>query len=92
MSDVKSRVHRDAIERAILELAARRGAGKTICPSEVARFLAPENWRPLMEEVRSAAAGLADAGDIVVTQGGEIVDARGARGAIRLGLVTDEQP
>ncbi len=37
------------IEAAIVGLVARRGAGKTICPSEVARALGgdhPDGWGP----------------------------------------------
>ena len=37
---------RAEIERAILDLLAERGAGKTICPSDAARALAPDIWPP----------------------------------------------
>lgn len=70
---------------AILTLAHERGAGRTFCPSEVARRLA-EDWRPLMGEVRRVAAALAGDGRLKVTQKGQEVDARTARGPIRLGL------
>jgi hypothetical protein len=64
-----------------------RGPGKTICPSEVARALAgDEAFRPLMPQVREAAAALADRGEVSVTQKGRPVDARTVRGPIRLGL------
>ncbi|WP_341799021.1 DUF3253 domain-containing protein [Rhodovulum adriaticum] len=33
-----------------MDLAHRRGRGKTLCPSEVARELAAD-WRPLMPRV-----------------------------------------
>ena len=33
-----------ALESAIIELLSRRATGKTICPSEAARLLDPENW------------------------------------------------
>ena len=72
-----------AIERTILELLARRDAGKTICPSEAARALAAD-WRPLMEPVREVARTLADEGRLEVTQSGRVVDHHAARGAIRL--------
>lgn len=71
---------------AILELLAQRRPGATICPSEVARAEAPEDWRPLMPQVRAAAAKLAAAGRIEVTQGGAVVDPRTAHGPIRLRL------
>lgn len=76
----------DRIAAAILDAAARRGAGRTLCPSEVARDVDPEGWRALMPAVREQAARLAAEGLIAVTQGGRPVDARTARGPIRLGL------
>ena len=75
----------EVIRTAILRAVAERGAGKTVCPSEVARALDAE-WRALMPEVRRVAAELAAAGEIAVTQQGRKVDALKARGAIRLGL------
>ncbi len=75
----------DDIERTIEGLLANRAAGRTICPSEAARALA-EDWRPLMEPVRQRAYAMADAGRLEVTQRGEVVDGRTARGAIRLRL------
>ncbi len=68
----------------ILELLERRGPGKTICPSDAARALAGEDFRPLMDAARAAAAALVAAGMIEVTQHGEIVDLAQARGPIRL--------
>ena len=61
-----------------------RGAGRTICPSEVARALA-EDWRPLMDAVRAVADEMVGRGAVVVTQRGRRLDAVGARGPIRLG-------
>ncbi len=65
-------------------LAMLEGRSGTMCPSEVARALDPEDWRPLMPVVREAAASLVAAGEIEVTQGGEVVDLASARGPIRL--------
>ncbi len=84
-----------ALEAAILELLAERGAGKTICPSEAARRVASvisdagarEDWEPLMEPARAAARRLVAAGRIVITQGGHVVDPSHAKGPIRLKLV-----
>ena len=73
-----------ALEQAILALLAVRGRGKTICPSEAARSVAPEAWEPLMDRTRQAARRLVAAGKIVMTQGGRVVDPSRARGAIRL--------
>jgi hypothetical protein len=76
----------DRLAAAILGLLAQRRPGATICPSEVARAEAPEDWRPLMPHVRTAAARLAAAGRIEVTQGGVVIDPRTAHGPIRLRL------
>ncbi|MCQ0970077.1 DUF3253 domain-containing protein [Paracoccus sp. TK19116] len=73
------------LRQAILDRVAALRAGTTCCPSEIARALA-KDWRPLMDDVRAAAAELCDQGEITVTQGGEPVDARTAKGPIRLGL------
>jgi hypothetical protein len=72
------------LEGAIEALLADRPAGATICPSEAARAVAPDEWRPLMERTRAAARRLAAAGRLDVTQGGRVVDAAAARGPIRL--------
>jgi hypothetical protein len=79
----------ERIRAMILQLLERRDPGKTICPSDAARALAGERFRPLMAPVREVAAELADEGRIEVTQRGEPVDPRGARGPIRLGLRRD---
>lgn len=73
---------RDAdIAACLMELAARRGADKSFCPSDAARALAAE-WRPLMPAVRRVAAGL----PLLATQKGAPVDPVSARGPIRLRL------
>jgi hypothetical protein len=72
------------IEQTILALLEQRAEGRTICPSEAARSLAPEDWRPLMDPVREVAYAMADDGRLEVTQKGEVVDGRAARGPIRL--------
>ena len=77
-------------EQAILDLLARRGPGKTICPSEAARALGSDDgFRALMPLVREAASELVAGGRIEVTQRAEPVDLDRARGAIRLRLRTD---
>ena len=72
----------ERVRAAILDAALRRGRGKSLCPSEVAKALA-EDWRPLMPQVRAVAAGMPE---IAVTQGGVEVDPVAARGPIRLRL------
>jgi hypothetical protein len=75
------------LEAAILELLEARAAGASICPSEVARRLAPNgDWRALMEAVRQAARRLQRAGVIEITQKGRAVDLSRNRGPIRLRL------
>lgn len=69
------------IEAALMAIAAARGAGKTFCPSEVARRLA-DDWRPLMQDVRRVAATT----DLVATQNGREVDPVTVKGPLRLGL------
>ena len=72
----------DELARAIEELLdARRGS---ICPSDAARRVAPDGWRPLMDAARAAAARLAGEGRVEVTQRGEVVDPATARGPIRI--------
>lgn len=75
------------LEVAILDLLARRASTSTICPSEAARVVGgddDERWRPLMEPAREAARRLVASGEVVVTQGGQVVDPSAARGPIRI--------
>jgi Protein of unknown function (DUF3253) len=78
-----------SIEATILALAGTRGGAGSICPSEVARALAPEDWRKLLGAVRRAAAGLAAAGRIDILRKGRPVDPAGVRGVIRLRIRPD---
>lgn len=76
-----------AIREAILAAAASRGAERSLCPSEVARALAPQDWRPLMARVRREAVALAREGRIEVLRKGRPVDPGAEiRGVIRLRL------
>ena len=77
----------EAIADLMLDLALRRGRGKTFCPSEVARALAAD-WRPLMPRVRAVAAGHPD---VEAVQKGVPVDPLAARGPIRLRLRADQR-
>jgi len=71
------------LEREILDLLDAR-AGKSICPSEVARAVEPDAWRELMEPARQAARRLVAKGEVVITQRGRIVDGSTAKGPIRI--------
>jgi phage terminase large subunit-like protein len=72
------------LEQALRALLARRAPEASVCPSEAARAVDPDGWRALMPAAREAAARLADAGEAEVTQGGEVVDVRTARGPVRV--------
>lgn len=73
-----------AREAATIRALLRHRAGKTICPSDVARTLGGEDWRDLMPQIRGVAGEMAGVGEITVTQKGETVDPCTARGPIRL--------
>ena len=75
----------------ILRQTEARGTGKSICPSEVARALAPDDWRPLLAPVRRAAAALSDAGQVLILRHGKPVPASEMRGVIRL-ATTGKEP
>ena len=75
-----------ALEAAILALLAQRARGASICPSEAARRVDADNWRPLMARTRMAARRLVDAQKLHITQGGRVVDPSTAKGPIRLRL------
>ena len=72
------------LERRVLEMLANRSRASTICPSDVARAVAPDDWRPLMEPVRRAARRLVDRGEVEITQKGSVVDPSTAKGPIRI--------
>jgi hypothetical protein len=83
LSPVAEEGHRIADE--IIRQATARGAGRSICPSDVARALDPD-WRRLMAPVRHAAAALADAGRIDILRKGKPIQPADMRGVIRLRL------
>ena len=73
------------IEDAINALLQKRGPGKSICPSEVARDLAGDReWRELMGPVRLVAIDLMRQGKLIITQRGKVVDPDNFRGPVRL--------
>jgi len=73
-----------ALEDAIRELLRERAGAATICPSEAARHVGGEEWRPLMEPTRRAARRLVARGELEILQGGRVVDPSTAKGPIRL--------
>ena len=76
------------LEATIAELLAERKRGATICPSEAARRVAPDDWRDLMERTRAAARRLVARGELEIPQRGRPVDPSSARGPIRLRSAT----
>jgi hypothetical protein len=72
------------LEETILSLLGERAPEATICPSEAARAVGGEGWRDLMDPAREAAGRLVAAGEVVVTQHGEVVDLASARGPVRI--------
>ena len=80
----------DQVRDAIVGLLLNRVPPATICPSEAARALAPDAWRPLMAQVRTVAVALARQGMLEISSGGRTVaPVEPLRGAIRLRLPTD---
>ena len=77
------------IEKSILGLLHSRDEGKTICPSEAARSLWPDDWREHMEDVREVGRALEVEGRIEVFQSGGRVDPKLAVGPIRYRLPFD---
>ena len=73
-----------ALERSVLELLEARARGATVCPSEAARAVGGDDWRPLMEPARAAARRLVARGEVEITQGGRVVDGSTAKGPIRI--------
>lgn len=80
----KSKSNRIAEE--MLALVEKRGALKSICPSDVARSVfSDSDWRDEMDSVREVAQDLSDRGLIEVTQKGKVIkNVLESRGPIRL--------
>ena len=78
---------RTRVEAAILALAGHRAPDRSICPSDAARAVGGDTWRPLVPIAQQAARDLARAGDVIVTQRGEPLDPSQAwKGPIRIRL------
>ena len=74
-----------ALEAAIITLLSARAARGTICPSEAARHVRPDDWRPLMQPARDAARRLVAHDRVRILQRGRVVDPSTARGPVRVG-------
>ena len=62
--------------RAVLALLGRRAPGATLCPSEAARLLAPNDWRGAMAAVHGVADMLLAEGTIVLSWKGKVLPRR----------------
>lgn len=88
MSDDNGAADRQTLRTLTLRLLGRRAADASICPSDVARALHPDDaaaWRARLPQVRDVAAELARAGRLRLTRGTRTLspDTLGA-GPIRL--------
>jgi len=72
----------------ILQMAAERGTEKTICPSDVARQMFPDDWRKHMDEIRKEAIALQKQGKVLITQKGIPIDTNNIKGPIRIKIVS----
>lgn len=81
----------DPIEAVILEKLSAREPGKSICPSEVAKDLQPEQWQRMMGKVRGVAVGMARQGRLVITKKGKAVNPDAFKGVIRLRLPSEAE-
>ncbi|MGO4705072.1 DUF3253 domain-containing protein [Microvirga sp. 2MCAF38] len=80
------------LEETILALVTKRGAGKNIDPTDVARALGgdhPDGWGPLMQPVRQAAIRLMKEGKIVILRKGRPADPDDFKGIYRLTLPSE---
>lgn len=71
-----------------LDLLAHRAAGATLCPSEVARALSPDDWRGAMPSVHAAIDGLVCDGLVRLSWKGEALATRS--GPYRIGRPGDD--
>lgn len=76
----------DGAAALIAQMLSGRGAGKTLCPSEVARQIAGNDgdWRARMTEIHEAVDALASAGVIELSWKGRPLAQRD--GPYRIGL------
>jgi hypothetical protein len=72
------------VRETLLKMAIERGPSKSLCPSEVARHLFPDDWESHMEEVRRVARQLHHKGDLEITQKGEVIKDLNVKGPIRI--------
>jgi hypothetical protein len=81
-----------AIDAVIERLCAEAGPGKSISPVDVARHMAPENWRRHLAKIRVRARALAEQGRIEILRKGKPVGPDEVRGVIRLRVTGGSGP
>ena len=74
------------LQRLILDLAVKRGSGKSFCPSEVLWSCNSCNAEISMDIIRACGAELIQQGKLVCTQKGKLIDPMIAKGPIRFRL------
>jgi hypothetical protein len=82
------------LEATMLALVEKRGVGRTLDPTEVARALGgahPEGWGPLMQPVRQVAVRLMKEGRLVILRKGRPVDPDDFKGIYRLTLPAEPE-
>lgn len=72
------------LTNSILSAVEERASTGTVCPSEIARSLWPEEWRNHLEEIRQVASQLSAAELLQVTQRGRQVELSNCTGPVRL--------
>jgi hypothetical protein len=78
---------RRRIDAALRALLRSREAGRSICPSDVARIVGGTTWRQLLPMVRDRAVRMAEAGDLEILRRGKVVTGRATEGVLRYRLM-----
>lgn len=74
---------RDRLAATIRTLLRHRD-GKSICPSDAARVVGGDRWRDVVAIAREVAHVLVEQEVVIITQKGQVVDVRHARGPVRI--------
>ena len=73
MKHFNQSIEPNPLRQAILEMA-RMHQDRSFCPSEVVRWLFPQDWKYFMQDVREEMMDLYREGAILVTQKGNAID------------------
>lgn len=76
------------IEATTRALLRSRQAGRSICPSDVARIVGGTAWRTMLTVVRDRGVGMAERGEIDILRGGRVVKRDPTAGVLRYRLKT----